>query len=92
MNPLCSYIIQHFNDTFRQCVIDLMLGKITDCNQLQEDDALKTILSITETSVKIPDGYCTYGALNPEIQLAESIITSSRFAINKKIRIQSREE
>lgn len=78
---LYSYIVQHFNDTFRQSIIDLMLGNITNCNQLQEDDALKTILSITESSIKVPEGYHTYGALNPEIQLAESIITSSRFAI-----------
>lgn len=56
-----------------------MLGNITDCNQLHEDDALKTILSITESSIQIPDGYHSYGALNPEIQLAESLITSSRF-------------
>lgn len=55
-----------------------MLGNITDRDQLQEDDALKTILSITE--IRIPDGYHTYGALNTELQLAETLITSSRFA------------
>lgn len=57
-----------------------MLGNITNSDQLQEDDALKTILSMTENSIKIPDGYHAYGALNTELQLAESLLTSSRLA------------
>lgn len=57
-----------------------MLGNIGDRNQLQEDDALKTVLSIADSSITIPAGYLTYGALNAEMQLAECLLTSSRFA------------
>lgn len=74
-----SYIIQHFQDTFRQCIIDLIHGNLHHYNDLQHDDVLITILSITKSSGDVPDVY-DYGILNAELKLIESLIVSSRFA------------
>lgn len=78
-NAYDSYIIQHFQDTFRQCIIDLIHGNLHHYHELQHDDVLNTILSITESTVDVPDVY-DYGILNAEFKLLESLIVSSRFA------------
>lgn len=75
-----SYLIQHFQDTFRQCIIDLIHGNLYSYNDLQEDDVLKTLLSIAETTIEVPNGYYEYGALSAELRLAEAIVSSTRFA------------
>lgn len=56
-------------------------GNLYNYNELQDDDVLKTILSIAETTIDVPSGYYfEYGALSAEIQLAEAFISSTRFA------------
>lgn len=81
-NTTCvsSYVIQHFQDTFRQCIIDMIHGNLYSYNELQDDDVLKTVVSIAGSTVDVPNGYYEYGALSAECRLAEAIITSTRFA------------
>lgn len=75
---ICSYIIQNFYDTFRQSMIDLMQGNITQRYELQFDETLKVLATIAESPFEISDFY-HYGALNNELQLTESIIKSTRW-------------
>lgn len=77
---LSSYLIQHFQDTFRQCIIDLIHGNLYNYNDLQDDDVLETIVSIAESTIEVPYGYHEYGALNAELRLTEAIISGTRFA------------
>lgn len=80
-NHTYSYIIQHFYDTFRQCVIDLIHGNLEHYNELQDDNVLQTILSITDESLDVPDSrHFNYGALNNEMKLAETLVESARSA------------
>lgn len=74
---ICSYIIQHFHDTFRQSIIDLMHGNIADYKDVKFDETVKILASIIDTTVDI-SGYYHYGALNHELQLAESLLKSTR--------------
>lgn len=80
-----SYIIQHFHDTFRQCILDLIHGNLEHYNELQDDNVLQTILSITDVSLDVPDGrHFNYGVLNKEMQLAETLVGSARSANKNK--------
>lgn len=73
----CSYVIQHFRDTLRQSVIDLMLGNIMQRDQLQFDETLKILTQMTDLS-PIDTSHFHYGALNTELQLTEAVIKSTR--------------
>lgn len=55
-------------------------GNLYSYNELQDDDVLKTILSIVESTIDVPNGYYEYGALSAELRLAEAFISSTRFA------------
>lgn len=73
----CSYIIQHFRDTCRQSIIDLMLGNVRHGDELKFNRTLLTLVQMAEPATLAPD-YFHYGALNNELQLAESLVQSAR--------------
>lgn len=83
---ICSYIIQNFYDTFRQSIIDLMQGNITQSDELHFNERLKVLASMAESPIDV-SGVYHYGALNAELQLAESIVESTRCWTNKTIEI-----
>lgn len=72
-----SFIIQNFFDTFRQSIIDLMHGNITQINEPQFSESLKILASIADSNINV-SGFYHYGALNNELQLTESILESTR--------------
>lgn len=74
---LCSYIIQHFHDTCRQSVIDLMQGNVKHGDELKFNEILLTLAQMADPTIAVSD-YFHYGALNNELKLTESLITSSR--------------
>lgn len=54
-----------------------MLGDITQCEQLQFNETMRTLIQMTELSIEMSPLY-HYGALNAELQLIESILKSTR--------------
>lgn len=73
----CSYIIQHFRDTRRQTIIDLMLGNVKHGDELKFNRMLSTLAQMAEPTITVSD-YFHYGALNNELQLTESVVRSAR--------------
>lgn len=72
---LRSFFIQNFADSFRQCIIDLMQGKLQQAAELKEDDVLETIIQILKPESQPPlRGYYSAGVLGPELKLLESIV------------------
>ncbi|XP_022213742.2 phosphatidylinositide phosphatase SAC2 isoform X4 [Drosophila obscura] len=77
MNSANRFFIQNFADSFRQCIIDLMLGQLRQADELQEDEVLGTILQILKPETRAPiRGYYGVGVLAPELKLLESIVTT----------------
>nr|NP_001036740.2 spermathreecae, isoform F [Drosophila melanogaster]ABI31191.2 spermathreecae, isoform F [Drosophila melanogaster] len=80
MNSANRFFIQNFADSFRQCIIDLMQGQLLRAEDLQEDEVLSTILQILTPETRPPlHGYYNPGVLGPELQLLESIVTTSYY-------------
>ncbi|XP_017007574.2 phosphatidylinositide phosphatase SAC2 isoform X5 [Drosophila takahashii] len=80
MNSANRFFIQNFADSFRQCIIDLMQGQLLRAEELQEDEVLDTILQILTPETRPPlRGYYNPGVLGPELQLLESIVTTSYY-------------
>ncbi|EDW96284.2 phosphatidylinositide phosphatase SAC2 isoform X1 [Drosophila yakuba] len=80
MNSANRFFIQNFADSFRQCIIDLMQGQLLRAEDLQEDEVLDTILQILTPETRPPlRGYYKPGVLGPELQLLESIVTTSYY-------------
>ncbi|XP_052851086.1 phosphatidylinositide phosphatase SAC2 isoform X3 [Drosophila gunungcola] len=80
MNSANRFFIQNFADSFRQCIIDLMQGQLLRAEELQEDEVLDTILQILTPESRPPlRGYYYTGVLGPELQLLESIVTTSYY-------------
>ncbi|XP_033164017.1 phosphatidylinositide phosphatase SAC2 isoform X1 [Drosophila mauritiana] len=80
MNSANRFFIQNFADSFRQCIIDLMQGQLLRAEDLQEDEVLGTILQILTPETRPPlRGYYNPGVLGPELQLLESIVTTSYY-------------
>uniref|UniRef100_B3NZZ3 GG24675 n=1 Tax=Drosophila erecta TaxID=7220 RepID=B3NZZ3_DROER len=80
MNSANRFFIQNFADSFRQCIIDLMQGQLLRAEDLQEDEVLDTILQILTPETRPPlRGYYNPGVLGPELQLLESIVTTSYY-------------
>ncbi|XP_032577212.1 phosphatidylinositide phosphatase SAC2 isoform X1 [Drosophila sechellia] len=80
MNSANRFFIQNFADSFRQCIIDLMQGQLLRAEELQEDEVLGTILQILTPETRPPlRGYYNPGVLGPELQLLESIVTTSYY-------------
>ncbi|XP_036674912.3 phosphatidylinositide phosphatase SAC2 isoform X1 [Drosophila suzukii] len=80
MNSANRFFIQNFADSFRQCIIDLMQGQLLRAEELQEDEVLETIIQILTPETRPPlRGYYNPGVLGPELQLIESIVTTSYY-------------
>lgn len=78
-----SYYLQHFADTFRQSVIDLLQGNLQDISEITSDDPLEQIKNIAETAL-VPDGhapqYFNYGVLGNDLKLIEDTVFFARFS------------
>ncbi|XP_068155593.1 phosphatidylinositide phosphatase SAC2 isoform X1 [Drosophila tropicalis] len=80
MNSANRYLIQNFADSFRQCVIDLMQGNLKQESELHEDPILGTFVKLITPEMRPPiGGYYSAGVLGPELQLLESIVTTSYY-------------
>jgi len=78
-----SYFIQHFADTFRQSVINLLHGNIDNENDINEDDTFETIINVAQTVIpitKVPKDIVYTGVLGPELHLAENLFNFARSA------------
>lgn len=87
----CSYVIQHFDDHFRQCVIDLMLGHLRDGSQLHdEDQPFDTMLAVCRAFVEpfVPTmpkpnrQVYSLSVFRDELWLTEQLVHFTRFAID----------
>jgi hypothetical protein len=78
----CRYYLQHFEDTFRQSVIDLLLGNLQDISEITADDPLDRIAGIAQTAL-VPNGpapkYFNYGVLGQDLKMVEDTVVFARF-------------
>lgn len=78
----CSYYLQHFVDTFRQDVIDLLMGNLDDISDICADDPLEQIKNIAQNAL-IPElrapKYFNYGGvMGNEMKFFEDSIVFAR--------------
>jgi hypothetical protein len=80
---LPSYLIQHFNDTFRQSVIDLIHGQIKDLNEFVDDNKIEQLKNIVQATLvptkRAPLEYFHYGVLGNDLKMIEDTIYFTRF-------------
>lgn len=83
-----SYVIQHFDNHLRQCVIDLMLGQLRDGSQLHQDQPFDTVLAVCRSFVEpllpvVPkpnrQAY-SLSVFRNELWLTEQLVQFTRFA------------
>jgi hypothetical protein len=77
-----SYYLQHFADTFRQSVIDLLQGNLEDISDITADDPLEQIGRIAQTALipqSRPPQYFNYGVLGSDLKIVEDTIVFARF-------------
>lgn len=77
----CSFYIQHFADTFRQSVIDLLLGNLQDISEIVADDPLEQIVGIAQTAIipdRRPPEYFNYGVLGNDLKIVEDTLVFAR--------------
>lgn len=76
-----SYYTQHFVDTFRQGVIDLLLGNLDDISEICTDDPIEQIANIAQSAL-VPQSrapkYFNYGVMGSELRLVEDTIVCAR--------------
>lgn len=83
----CSYYLQHFVDTFRQGVIDLMMGNlIDDISEICTDDPFEQISNIAQCALipesRAPEYVFNYsGVMGNEIKFVEDSIVFVRCMI-----------
>lgn len=78
----CSYYLQHFADTFRQSVIDLLQGNLQDISEICSDDPLAQIAYIAQTAL-LPEShaqYFNYGVLGNDLKIIEDTVMFARFS------------
>lgn len=90
---LRSYVIQHFDDHLRQCVIDLQLGELRDGSQLlHQDQPLDTVLAVCRTLVEplvaaVPARpnrqVYSLSVFRNELWLTEQLVHFTRFAAHR---------
>lgn len=77
----CSYFLQHFADTFRQGVIDLLHGNLDDISEISADDPIEQLTNIAQTAL-VPDSrapqYFNYGVLGNDVKFVEDSFTFAR--------------
>jgi hypothetical protein len=80
-----SYYTQHFIDTFRQGVIDLLLGNLDDISEICRDDPIEQIANIAQSAL-VPTSrapkYFNYGVMGNELRLVEDTIVCARCMVN----------
>lgn len=80
----CSYYLQHFADTFRQSVIDLLQGKLEDISEISADDPFEQIARIAQTAlipqIRAPE-YFNYGILGNDLRIIADTVVFFRFNI-----------
>lgn len=85
-----SYYLQHFADTFRQSVIDLLQGNLQDISEITADDPLEQIGNIAQTAL-IPESrapqYFNYGVLGNDLKIVEDTLVFARSAIEIHLKI-----
>lgn len=78
----CSYYLQHFADTFRQSVIDLLQRNLQDISEISADDPWEQIGNIAQTAL-IPESrapqYFDYGVLGNDLKIVEDTVVFARF-------------
>lgn len=79
----CSYYLQHFADTFRQSVIDLLQGNLQDISEITADDPFEQISRIAQTAL-VPESrapqYFNYGVLGDDLKIVEDTFVFARFS------------
>lgn len=77
-----SYYLQHFADTFRQSVIDLLLGNLEDVSEISADDPIEQFGKIVQTCL-VPDcrppEYFNYGVLGHDLKIVNDTVFFARF-------------
>jgi hypothetical protein len=83
-----SYYLQHFVDTFRQSVIDLLQGNLEDISEITADDPLEQIVGIAQMAI-IPESrapeYFNYGVLGNDLKFVEDTVVFARFKQQHKV-------
>ena len=78
----CSFYLQHFADTFRQSVIDLLQGNLQDMSEITADNPFEQVVGIAQTAI-IPDSrppdYFNYGVLGNDLKIVEDTVVFARF-------------
>jgi hypothetical protein len=77
-----SYYLQHFVDTFRQGVIDVLLGNLEDISEISFDDPLEQITQIAQTALlpesRAPTYYFNCGAMGSDLKFAQDSVIFAR--------------
>lgn len=81
-----SYYLQHFVDSFRQGVIDLLLGNLEDISDICIDDPIEQITNIAQCAL-IPESRAPIllnygGVMGYEMKFIEDSITFARCIYN----------
>lgn len=77
-----SYYLQHFADTFRQSVIDLLQGNLDDIHDIVADDPLEQATNIAKTALvphSKPPELLDYGAFGHDLKFALDTVDFARF-------------
>jgi len=76
-----SYYLQHFADTFRQSVIDLLQGHVDDLSEVEADDPIEQFSRIAQTAL-VPSTpaptYLDFGVLGSDLKFATDTIVFAR--------------
>jgi hypothetical protein len=77
-----SFYLQHFADTFRQSVIDLLQGNLEDIRDIIADDPIAQFTNIAKTAI-IPDTQppqkLDFGVFGNDLKFALDTFDFTRF-------------
>lgn len=77
--------MQHFVDTFRQGVIDLLLGKLDDLSDLCTDDPFEQITNIAQCALipesRAPQYFNYVGVMGSDLKFINDSVTFARWMI-----------
>lgn len=80
--PNLSYYLQHFADTFRQSVIDLLQGNLEDISDIVADDPFAQATNIAKTALipsTLPPTILNYGSFGHDLKFAIDTFDFTRF-------------
>ncbi|CRL06388.1 CLUMA_CG019050, isoform A [Clunio marinus] len=82
MNSANRYYLQHFADTFRQSVIDLLHGHLEDISEISADDPFDQIANIAQSAL-VPSSpapkYFNYGILGNDLKMIEDTVVFASY-------------